>query len=90
MNYKFLVLIDSISAGEYALSPSVPPTVYVNGIAADIFTDIDTVTVVGTVKPLRVRQGVRGRTRGRHADLRCSACAAPKDKAHHTEDTGQS
>ena len=90
MNYKFLVLIDSISAGEYALSPSVPPTVYVNGIAADIFADIDTVTVVGAVMQRGVRQGVRGRTRGRHAAPRCSACAAPKDKAHHTEDTGQS
>ena len=90
MDDDFLVLIDSISVGEYALSPPVSPAVKIDGIAADIFTDIDTVTVVGTVKPLHVRQGVRGRTRGRHADSRCSACAAPKDKAHHTKDTGQS
>ena len=90
MDDDFLVLIDSISVGEYALSPPVSPAVKIDGIAADIFTDIDTVTVVGTVKPLHVHQGVRGRIRGRHADLRCSACAAPKDKAHHTEDTGQS
>ena len=90
MDDDFPVLIYCISAGEYALSPSVPPTVYVNGIAADVFTDIDTIAVIGAVMLRGVRQGVRGRIRGRHADLRCSACAAPKDKAHHTKDTGQS
>ena len=90
MDDDFLVLIDSISVGEYALSPPIAPTVYVNGIAVDVLVDIDTITVVGAVMQRGVRQGVRGRTRGRHADLRCSACAAPKDNVHHTEDTGRS
>ena len=90
MDDDFPGLIDSISVGEYALSPSVPPTVYVNGIAADVFTDIDTIAVVGAVMQRGVRQGVRGRIHGRHVVPQCSACAAPKDKAHHTKDTGQS
>ena len=51
MDDDFLVLIDSISVGEYALSPPIAPTVYVNGIAADVFTDIDTIAVVGAILP---------------------------------------
>ena len=90
MDDDFLVLIDSISVGEYALSPPIAPTVYVNGIAVDVLVDIDTITVVGAVMQRGVRQGVRGCILGRHADPRCSACAAPKDKVHHTEDTGRS
>ncbi len=88
MDDGFPVLIDSVGSNNDLFSPPVAPAVEIDGIAASVFTDINTVTVVGTVKPLRVRQGVRGRTRGRHAAPRCSACAAPKDKAHHTEDTG--
>ena len=89
MDDDFPVLIYCISAGEYALPPPVPPAVEIDGIAADVFTDIDTIAVVGTIMLLRVRQDVRGRIRGRHAVPRCSACAAPKGKAHHTKDTGQ-
>lgn len=90
MDDDFLVLIDSISVGEYALSPPVSPAVKIDGIAADVLVDIDTITVVGAVMQRGVRQGVRGCIRGRHAAPRCSACAAPKDKAHHTKDTGRS
>ena len=90
MNYNFLVLINGVGSNNGLFAVSVPPAVYVNGIAADIFTDIDTVTVEGAVKPLRVRPGVRGRICGRRVVPQCSACAAPKDKAHHTKDTGQS
>ena len=90
MDDDFLVLIDSISVGEYALSPPIAPTVYVNGIAAYVFADIDAIPLIRAILPLGVRPGVRGRICGRHAVPRCSACAAPKDKAHHTKDTGQS
>ena len=87
-NY-FLVLIYRIGVGYNALSPSIAPAVEIDGITAGVFADIDAVTVVGAVMLLRVRQGVRGRIRGRHAAPRCSACAAPKDKAHHTKDAGR-
>lgn len=90
MDDDFLVLVDSICTGDYAVVVFIPPMVYVNGIAADVFTDIDTVTVVGAVMQRGVRQGVRGRIHGRHVVPQCSACAAPKDKAHHTKDTGRS
>ena len=90
MNYDFPVLVDSIISYYHSFAPPVPPAVEIDGIAAGVFADIDAITVIGTVMLLRVRQGVRGRIRGRHADPRCSACAAPKDKAHHTKDTGRS
>ena len=90
MNYYFPVLVDSIISYYNSFTPSVPPAVEIDGIAAGVFADIDVVAAVGAIMPLRVRQGVRGRIRGRHADPRCSACAALKDKAHHTKDTGQS
>ena len=90
MNNDFFVLVNGVGSYYHSLTPPVPPAVEIDGIATDVFTDIDTVAPVGAVMLLRVRLGVRGCTRGRHADPRCSACAAPKDKAHHTKDTGQS
>ena len=90
MNYNFLVLINGVGSNNGLFAVSVPPAVYVNGIAVGVFTDIDTVAVVGAVMLRGVRLGVRGRICGRRVVPQCSACAAPKDKAHHTEDTGQS
>ena len=90
MDDGFPVLIDSVGSDNGLFSPPVPPTVEIDGIATGVFTDIDTVTVVGAIMLLRVRQGVRGCIRGRHAVPRCGACAAPEDKAHHTKDMGRS
>ena len=90
MDDGFPVLIDSVGSDNGLFSPPVPPTVEIDGIAASVFTDINTVTMIGAIKPLRVRQGVRGCIRGRHAVPRCGACAAPEDKAHHTKDMGRS
>lgn len=84
------VLPDGVGAGDCSFPPPVAPAVEIDGITADVFTDTDAVTVVGAVMLRCVHLGERGRIRGRHADPRCGACATPKDKAHHTEDTGQS
>ena len=89
MNNDFLVLVNGVGSYYNPFTPPIPPAVEIDGIAADVFTDIDAIAMIGAVMLLRVRQGVRGRIRGRHAVPRCSACVAPKDKAHHTKDTGQ-
>ena len=97
MDDDFLVLVDSICTDDNAVAILCPetrpphPLLQRRGYRiVHIYNNTILDEVVSAVMLLRVRQGVRGRTRRRHADLRCSACAAPKDKAHHTEDTGQS
>ena len=49
MDDGFPVLIDSVGSNNDLFSPPVAPAVEIDGIAASVFTDINTVTMIGAV-----------------------------------------